>query len=154
VSQWKVILATLIIFACGVITGGLLVKNTQPQKVLPRLQKGNAPTPWVAQRFEFHKRIEKELDLKPEQKAAIEVIFKNSQDRMKPFWDKISPQLHEEVSRVQNEIRAQLSPEQEQKFDELLKAKPKKQEKAVEDKKRHQKRDTNTLPSLSGATNQ
>ena len=151
-SQWKVILATLIIFCSGVITGGLLVRNTQPQKN-PKGQKGSAPGGWALQRTEFHKRIEKELDLKPEQKTKIEQVFKNSQERMKPFWEKISPQLHEEVTRVQNEIRTELTPEQEKKFDELLKSRPRKQEKTSEEKRRH-KKETNAPPAVSVSTNQ
>jgi len=153
VSQWKAILAALIIFGSGVVIGGLLVKNVYPQKTSAKRKEPNAPGAWAAQRLEFHKRIEKELDLKPEQKAKIEEVFKTSQDRMKPFWEKISPQLHEEVARVQNEIRAQLNPDQEKKFDELLKTRPRKQEKAPEEKKRR-KKETNAVPAATVSTNQ
>jgi Spy/CpxP family protein refolding chaperone len=153
VSQWKVILAALVIFGSGVITGGLLVKNTLPQKTSIKRKEPNAPTPWIAQRLEFHKRIEKELDLQPEQKQKIEQVFRESQDRMKPLWEKISPQLHEEIARVQDEIRTQLSPEQGKKFDELLKARPRKQEK-TSDEKRRRKKETNSPPASVTLTNQ
>ena len=152
-SQWKVILAALIIFGSGVIIGGLLVKETQPQKNPLKRKEGTVPGPWSAQRTEFHKRIEKELDLKPEQKEKIEQVFRNSQERMKPVWETVSPQLHEEVTRVQSEIRAQLNPHQEKKFEELLKARPRKQEKAGEEKRRH-KKETNAPPAISVSTNQ
>ncbi len=152
-SQWKAILAALVIFGSGAIFGGLLVKSTTPVKNPLKRKEPNAPVPWVAQRLEFHKRIEKELELKPEQKEKIEAIFKSSQERMKPFWEKISPQLHDEVTRVQNEIRTQLSPEQEKKFDELLKTRPRKQEKTQEEKRRR-KKETNAVPTTTISTNQ
>ena len=154
-SQWKAILAALVIFGSGAIFGGLLVKTTMaPQKNPLKRKEPNAPTAWAAQRMEFYRRIEKELDLKPEQKQKIEEVFRASQERMKPFWEKISPQLHEEVTRVQNEIRVQLTPDQEKKFDELLKTKPpRKQEKAQEEKRRR-KKETNTVPAEPVSTNQ
>src|SRR5689334_21077605 len=106
VSQWRVILATLIIFGSGVITGGLLVKNTQPQKNPGHHKDAVAPAPWQLQRAEFHRKIEHELDLTPEQKQHVEKIFKESQERMKPVWETIGPQMREEEQRVQNEINA------------------------------------------------
>lgn len=156
-SQWKVILATLIIFGSGVITGGLLVKTTtQPLKAV-RHKDGNpnAPAPWQLQRADFRRRMEKDLDLTTEQKQHIDKIFHDSQERMKPVWDQISPQLHGEIERVQTDIRSELTPEQRQKFDELLKAHPKKGEKT--DDKRHKKKDgmTNVVPATNiSSTNQ
>ena len=151
-SQWRVILATLIIFGSGVITGGLLVKNTQPAKAPLKRKEGSAPNAWVAQRLEFHKRIEKELDLQPDQKQKIEQVFRGSQERMKPFWEKVSPQLREEVARVETEIKTHLNPDQQKKFEELLKSRPRKQDKSPDEKRRHKGKETNA-PSATALTN-
>lgn len=155
-SQWKVILATLIIFGSGVITGGLLVKTTQPAKIAVRRKDGNpnAPAPWQLQRAEFRRRMEKDLDLTTDQKQHVDKIFHDSQERMKPVWEQISPQLRGEIERVQNDIRAELTPEQRQKFDELLKTHPKKADKT--DEKRHHKKDgmTNAPATNLSSTNQ
>jgi Spy/CpxP family protein refolding chaperone len=120
----------MVIFGCGVVTGGLLMKTELPAvttvvspEVAPRAgNTNNVPPPWAqVQRPEFLKRIKKALNLTPEQSDQIAKIMKDSQDRSRPLWDIIAPQMRKEVRRVREEIRAVLTPDQQEKFDELLK---------------------------------
>jgi Spy/CpxP family protein refolding chaperone len=65
--------------------------------------------------------MQKQLDLTASQSDEITKLIKASQDRTKPLWDQISPQLRVEMKRVREEIRQVLNPDQQKKYDELLK---------------------------------
>jgi hypothetical protein len=129
VNSWKVILATMVIFGAGVITGGLLVRHVAtPVKLRPpRLFSGNtnAPaanvTPAQLQRIEFLVRANRELDLSTEQRERIEKILRDGQERSRKIWESVAPDMRKELQSVREKIRAELSPEQRHKFEELMK---------------------------------
>ena len=116
-NTWKVILATLVIFVAGLVTGGMAVKRLtarvnaearRPPPILPR-----------PLRAEFVQRLERELDLSPEQHTKILDIVQESQERVRLLYDKIGPDLGEEMRTTREQIRAQLTPEQQRKFEQL-----------------------------------
>ena len=132
-SPWKVILATMVIFGCGVVTGALLMKTELPragvaQELPPHPANSTNPPPPLAQiqRPEFLRRMQKQLELTASQRDEIAKIMKASQERNRPLWDQIAPQMREEVKRVREEIRQALTPDQQKKFDEMLKFHPRK----------------------------
>jgi Spy/CpxP family protein refolding chaperone len=131
VSPWKVILATMVIFACGVFTG-VFVTRTGPVvsavSPVPQPQSGptnKAPLPVFAQlqpqRPEFLKRLDRQLDLTPEEHDQIAKIMSASRERTAPLWENIAPQMSDELKRVREEIRKVLTPEQRKKWAELNK---------------------------------
>ncbi|NJN05358.1 MAG: hypothetical protein HC814_01685 [Rhodobacteraceae bacterium] len=94
-KEWKVILATLVIFSAGVVTGGLLVRQTmrpagrpfpgfnsnpvqpgQPGQFGQRVQPNE-------QRMEYLRHITRQLELAPDQRDKIETIIRDSQQRTK-----------------------------------------------------------------------
>ena len=123
----------MVIFGSGVITGGLLMKSAIP----PIAAINSAPTAPIStnqppplsqfQQPGFLRRIQKQLDLTPGQHDEIEKIMKSSQERTRATWNLIAPQLHTEMKRVRGEIRDVLNPDQQRKFDELLRARPRKE---------------------------
>jgi hypothetical protein len=130
VSPWKVILATMVIFGCGVVTGGLLMKAGLPPvpivELAPRTNNVGSQPPAFNQFQQpaFLRRMDKQLDLTPQQHDDIAKIMNDSQERTKPLWKLIAPGLREEMKRVRGEIRAVLNPKQQKDFDDLLKARP------------------------------
>ena len=64
--------------------------------------------------------MQNQLDLTEAQSEQITNIIKQSQDRLRPVMDLLSPKLHEESKRVRQEIRKVLNPDQQEKYDELL----------------------------------
>ena len=112
-NPWKVILATLVIFAAGMVTGGLAMKRLQ---TLPTTTE----VPPSLQRVELLRRMAKRLDLTASQQERIEQIVRESQERTKKAWEQVRPMIHDEFQRVQDRIREELSPEQEKKFEKLL----------------------------------
>jgi Spy/CpxP family protein refolding chaperone len=131
VSPWKVILATMVIFACGVITGAMVTKTVAIKTEERPPAFTNAPTRMAVgpvlqmQRAEFFKRLDKELELSAGQHDQIGKILKASQERTQPLWNQIAPQMSEELKTVRQEIRGALTPEQRKKFGEMMKGKRK-----------------------------
>jgi Spy/CpxP family protein refolding chaperone len=137
VKIWKVILATLVIFGAGVITGGLLVnhvvrlseiKNQKKIKAATPATTVQAVTPWQQRNRDLLRRMDRELNLTPEQHDQIEKIILESQERTKVLWKPIAPQMNKETQMVHERMRDQLTPEQRKKFDDLVKPRGKKQD--------------------------
>jgi len=127
VNSWKVILATLIIFGTGVVTGGLLVSyavhvnpvSRPPNKVPPMPQQ--AVTPWQQRTRELLRRMDKELNLTPEQHQHIEKLVTESSERTRQLWKPIAPQMNKEMQHLHEQMRDVLTPDQQPKFDALAK---------------------------------
>ena len=145
---WKVILSTLVIFTAGVFTGALVnnighhggdrlhrfpfrvevVKkptvagtNREPAKlILPAFSK----QPGRNQSKELLERLDRELKLTPEQHQSIAIILEESQKHTKEIWEKISPELRDEMKSSREKMKVVFTPEQAARFDELMKPKP------------------------------
>src|SRR4051794_35014862 len=123
----------MIIFGCGVVTGGLVVRvKTAHPRAGARADHGttaarNNPIttpgapPWQLQRKDFLDKMDRQLDLTPEQRQNIDKVMHDSLDRTRPLWQQIAPQMRDEMRRVREEIRKELTPEQQKKFNDLIK---------------------------------
>ena len=139
-NTWKVILATLVIFGAGVVTGGLLVvySNDVAHRADPLAQPEGPkrvaqlpPGPGrenrlpVAQHFllrkEFLKRLDEELKLTPAQREHIEKIMDEGQQRIQEYSRQIDPQVRGELAATRERIRAELTPVQQTVYADLLK---------------------------------
>lgn len=147
-NTWKVILATLVIFAAGVVTGGLLVTHADrvklrsrpnwrqlPAETSPRPVEPGAPretirppgAPAAVPQFlrkEFLERLDREVNLTADQRERIERVIREGQERNRQFWDRVSPELRKEVAEARRQIQAVLLPEQRARFEELMKQRP------------------------------
>ena len=126
-KPWKVILAAVVIFGCGALTGAMIFRAGRPAAVVAPAPsvvavntKSPAPPGWQLQRLQFFKRMEKQLDLAAEQREQIDKIMKESQERVRPLWDQIGPQMGEELKRVREEVSQVLTPPQRKKMNELM----------------------------------
>lgn len=136
-NTWKVILATLVIFGAGVVTGALLVKNSQhasqaavqpprnpelrPEADARGTNRPSGGPKMPGMRRDFLKNLDRELALTTEQRGRIEKILCEGQECTKQLWDKVEPQVRAEWNRVKEAIRAELTDEQKEKFDEFMK---------------------------------
>ena len=141
-NTWKVILATLVIFGTGVITGGLLVSHSNSvlrhghKAVGGEAPKHNAQAPAPVRdmrpllppnfllRKDFLERLERELKLSGEQHERIEKIIGEGQERIKEISKNIEPEVRGELAETREKIRAELTPAQVPLFTELLKRRP------------------------------
>ena len=128
-NSWKVILATMVIFGAGVITGGLVVHHAVgPQRARQARVLGGGTnatpqtvTPAQMQRMEFLIRANLELDLTPDQRERIEKILREGQEKSRKIWEAVQPDMRKELQLVRERIKAELSPEQRRRFEELMK---------------------------------
>jgi len=159
VNFWKIAFATLVIFGCGLTSGVLLTHRHQSNAVAPSLNSAADPGPSIPgfqlQRVEFLRRMEKHLELTPEQRDRIEKIMHQSQERSKPLLDQIAAQKREELKTVREEIRAELTSEQKKKFETLLKARPPRKEEPVNEEKHRRPQGPQPFewPAAPGLTN-
>jgi Spy/CpxP family protein refolding chaperone len=125
VKPWKVILAAIVIFAAGAMVGTALTRKA-PRAGGPRAANTNvvsippAPPNFMAQRLEFLRLAERQLELTPEQRAKVEQIMNDSRQRTRQIMEKLTPELREELKQTTLAIRETLSREQREKFDRLM----------------------------------
>ena len=120
-NTWKVILATMVIFGTGVITGGIVVDRVA-QRSRPHHPPTNKPpgSPGGT-RVDFLRKAERELDLTPQQREQTEKVIAGSQERIKKMMEPVNPKIREELQRTREDFRAILTPEQKARFDEMVK---------------------------------
>lgn len=121
-NAWKVILATLVIYSAGLITGGLLVRQGRPlappqRPPFPSREDFFSP-PIVQERFLEQMRVR--LELTPEQFARLKGIFAESRERMRIINELVRPEMQAEIQHVRKRIHDELTPEQRRRFDELM----------------------------------
>jgi len=116
----------MVIFAAGVVTGGMVSWRIQRANFMLRQRAARLAQPASpgGLRFEFLRRAERELDLSPEQRERIDQLLKESQERTRKIMEPVSPHLRQELQRTKEEFRGVLTGEQRQKFDELIKRQP------------------------------
>jgi len=77
--------------------------------------------PWMAREKELLHRMDRELDLTPEQHSHIDTIISVSQERTRELWLPIAPAMNKEFQFLRKEIRDQLTDDQKVRFDSLMK---------------------------------
>jgi hypothetical protein len=105
-----VVLATVVIFATGVVTGGLLVGRSSRVEV--------AQPFW--NRFENSRRAVDHLtDLTPEQQARIDQIIRGNQELIADYFRILEPDVQQVFRQMRESIREELTPDQRRRFEEL-----------------------------------
>ncbi len=120
-NTWKVILATIVIFATGVVTGGLLVHRSEAAVRARRNAAVAQGMPAGGMKLEFLRRIQRELDLTPAQRERVDAIISQAQERTRRVMEPVVPQLRAEVDKAKADFREVLTPPQQTRFDEILK---------------------------------
>lgn len=120
-NAWKIILATVVIFVTGVVTGGLLVRYAET----PLLREhAGAPARTTshssALRMEFLRRMHKELDLTADQRLRIDKLLKEHQDNIKKIIEPVQPDIDEEIMLAKEDFVDLLTPAQRTRFEDAL----------------------------------
>ena len=128
-NTWKAILAVLVIFGAGFVTGHVASRMSDAGKApvaqnAPRTGTHSSQSPLSLEQLrkvELMGRVQKDLDLTPEQHARIEKIIEDSQGRIRDLWEQVAPDIHDEYDDVQKKLCQELTPEQKKTFDDLMK---------------------------------
>jgi len=116
----------MVIFGTGVVTGGLLVhhagkgRDRRPQRSANVFRPGQPLTAGVM-RLEFLRRMERELEVTPQQREPIDRILKEGQERTKKVMETVEPRRREEFRKTIEAFRAVLTPAQRKRLDALIK---------------------------------
>lgn len=156
-NPWKPILAAIVIFAAGVLTGGLLVSYVDhvsaknQRAVLRELSRNltnnpsrDASRPLMAAlpgriprlSEDFLRKLDAEVKLTEGQRERIKEIIAQGQVRNKEIWERIAPELRHELADAQKRIREILTPEQREVFERLMTQTRPPQRRNTEDPKR------------------
>lgn len=134
-NSWNVILATIVIFGAGVITGGLLVEHVQHQPPVHRAM-GSGPKPPAGTNEmnempgqlraqilnkQFVQQLNDELQLSDEQRKQIQKIISQGQQNTHDLWKLVGPQFQLIWRDTRVQIRQVLTPEQRKKFEMMMK---------------------------------
>ena len=127
--QWKVILATVLIFGSGVGTGHLLSRpQPEPENPDGKFSPVNSANPNSTNflppaarpmMFRSHGYLDNHLKLTTEQKEQLQNIRNASHDRVREYGKPFREQIMDEDLRMRKEIRSLLTPEQVRIFDGL-----------------------------------
>lgn len=134
-NYWKVILATIVIFGAGVITGGLLVSHVQrPARPLFAFRQAARPSHPASTPYEnmppevrpeilktnFVQLLNDNLDLSPQQREQIRKIIAKSQQNTHDLWKLVAPQFQLVLHDTRQQIRDVLTPRQQREFEYLM----------------------------------
>ena len=123
------------------MAGGFLVHYSNLSRVeRPRSQRPGGPPPWLVQGREFARRGERELqssfdqmrgefllhatrelNLTADQHERIEKIISDSQDVSRKMWEQVAPEMRKALEETKQKILVELTPEQQERFEQLLK---------------------------------
>ena len=153
-NTWKVILATLVIFVAGIVTGGVMVgfgvrtkeratrqfDKNRPNREFPNAPLGMNPggNPNPRERplnFPQNRqtrllsqalveKLHKEVGLTQGQREKIEQIISEGQQRNKEIMERVTPDLRSAMMETQRKMRDILTEPQLAKFDDLMKQRP------------------------------
>ncbi len=111
----------MLIFGTGVITGGVLVRQSmlRARPVVERNANNRPPIALTAgnMRIEFLRRAQRDLELTADQRERIDEILRRSQERSRKIMEPVTPRLREEIQRTRDEFRDVLTPRQRKQFD-------------------------------------
>ena len=138
-NAWKIVCATLVIFLAGILTGATLVRfaqrggkpphnfqpfpagnRAQPKPANPNGDNPAHPASGLLNR-EFLQLLERKLRLTPEQREQIGRIMSDGQDRVRELRTQIEPGMRQELQQTREQIRAVLTREQREQFEQLMK---------------------------------
>ena len=123
-NTWKAILAVVVIFGAGLVTGTLLNRMSaeKPAAAPTRPPGTSVKKPIQLRRVELMMQVQKKLNLTPEQRQRIEKIIGDGQERISDLWDQVAPEIQEEYDNVQINFCKELTLEQKKLYEELMKA--------------------------------
>ena len=150
-NSWKVIVATIVIFGAGVMTGGLLVNYVQhshPRNNHRQPANGEAHPPAEVHESQSHtnnlanlprprppeilgdkfvQQLDDALQLTPDQRTSIQKIIADGQERNHSIWTNSSAQMRAVIQDVRHRVREILSADQQKQFEELMRRVPRHQ---------------------------
>lgn len=119
VTSWKIIVATLVIYTAGLVTGTYLSDLKDGPRRSPDNRR-DPSSPRGPRMQDFVQRFGDELNLSNQQRTNITQIVKTSQERMNELMKEMQPRIHREFTSVNDEIKEQLTGDQKAEFEKIM----------------------------------
>jgi Spy/CpxP family protein refolding chaperone len=108
----------------GIVGDRLVSERSDPSPAIADVRPGAVPGPgpwrWEARRdMRYGERLAADLDLSPEQRAAIDSIVRDQQQRVRALTAEVEPQFRAIAEQTRGRIEAVLTPEQRARLAEL-----------------------------------
>ena len=116
-ASWKIIFATSVIFAAGLVTG--LFWSDSSKEPGPSTRR--EPIPRGPRMNDFIERFGERLQLTETQRTNITTLLTESQARMDAIMKEMRPKIEQEFSQVHANIKGHLTDEQATDFEEIIK---------------------------------
>ncbi len=113
-KTWKAVLGVLGLFILGTVFG-LVVSFW----IAPRAASSAPPLQEIVLR-RLNQRLAANLSLSPDQQQAIAAITEDARNQLLEIRKETRPRVRQVMQDARNKIRAQLHPEQQARFDQLL----------------------------------
>ena len=113
-KRWQAFIALAFLFTLGVVAGGLGA-HLYYARALDRPPPG--PPPFFGRLM--GPRLERHLDLTPEQRSELREILEESRREAEAMRRELAPRMREVMSRTEERIRAILTPDQVERFEQL-----------------------------------
>lgn len=114
-KNWKAILGMILIFASGMVVGGVLTARIIENRIRHFLQSG----PDAVAAF-VETRLNRDLDLDPAQRGEIARIITRARQTLSETRREAQPKVDDAFKQAERDIRAQLRPDQIGKYDEIV----------------------------------
>jgi Spy/CpxP family protein refolding chaperone len=101
------------IFLLGVIVGAAGAALAGPGFLRHRGPRATGPDAYLH-------RLTRELKLSPSQQESVRVVLRRHQPAMDSLWRDIGPRVETLQVQVRSDIRRQLTPEQQTRFQEMM----------------------------------
>ena len=144
VNNWKIILPTCVIFGAGLLAGGLTInridrcKAVTSRQTVPPVVNGNVaaqirrePGAMDQHRIEFMRTVSSNLNLTAEQRVCVDNTLREGQECIRKLWDDFNPKTREVLNNCRSKIIADLTPEQRDQFNQMMKRAVRKPEDAA-----------------------
>jgi hypothetical protein len=99
-------------FGLGVLSGGA-ASLVADRKIHPRTANSYSPS-------DYADRLAGELSLSKTQRDSVVTVIERHQPAMDSIWDMVRPQVEAERQSIRRDIRALLTPEQTEQYQQLI----------------------------------
>jgi Spy/CpxP family protein refolding chaperone len=113
-STWKAVTAVLVIFVLGTVFGLAISLWMAPRIGIYTPLAGEIATQRINQ------RLARKLSLTPEQKEVIAGIMQDMRQQLAEVRKETRPRVRQITLNARERIRAQLNPEQQARFDDIM----------------------------------
>lgn len=116
--KWRMWVAVLAVFACGLVLGAVAGSLYERHAALSQIARIRADRGASIAQMTLD-RLERDLDLAPEQIATAKLLLEKSFERIHQLHEDLRPQMDKVLEETADQLKQGLKPEQAKRLEEL-----------------------------------